>query len=67
MPSNKATLAREKRRQRYLAKKNEVSAKLQTDSTSATGSSQAASSKAERNAITRDRYAANPEPKKVVS
>ena len=52
---------------RYLTKKNEVSAKLQTDSTASTGSSEAVSRKAEHNAISRARYAANPKPKKVAS
>ena len=57
MPS-KATLASEKQLLWYPTKKNEVSAKLQTDSIA--GSSEAASIKAEHNGISRARYAANP-------
>ena len=63
----KATLAREKQWLRYVTKKNEVSAKLQTDSTASKGSSEAASSKAEHNAISRARHAANPKRNKVGS
>ena len=66
-PTSKKTQAREKRRQRYLAKRVEISAKLKTGRATATESSQPASSQAEHNAISRARYAANPEPKKMAS
>ena len=61
MPANKVTILREKRRQRYLAKRDEILAKRKADR------KEMKETHPSRAAAARTKYAANPEPRKAAS